>query len=142
MKRRMMFAPVALCSTLCAMPVAAQDYANLGASLFDNYVTGGGADDAEADFNGEADFRRGRLCYYLEIDGLDDANGVAIHQAEAGADGPETLALTLPAENGEEACVSADAALLRIIGETPTDYYVIVRSEGHPEGAIRGQLHD
>lgn len=142
MKRKLVFASVGLWVALCASPVAAQDYANLGASLFENYVTGGGADDAEGDFNGEADFRRSRLCYYLEIEGLDDANGVAIHQADVGEDGPETLALALPAENGDEVCVTADAALLRAIGEAPADYYVIIRSESHPNGAIRGQLHD
>ena len=142
MKRMLVLAMAAMSAAVYSLPAQGQDYANLGSSLFENYVTGGGADDAEGDFNGEADFRRSRLCYYLEIEGLDDANGVSIHQADEGEDGPETLALALPAENGDEVCVDADAALLRAIGETPADYYVIVRSEGYPNGAIRGQLHD
>ncbi len=142
MKRMLVFAPVVLVVVLSAGPAAAQDYANLGASLFGNYITGGGADDAEGDFNGEADFRRSRLCYYLELDELDDASGVAIHQAEVGKDGPEALALTLPSDSGDEVCVTADAELLRTIGASPSDYYVIVRSASHPDGAIRGQLHD
>ena len=38
--------------------------------------------------------------------------------------------------------VNADAALLTALGEGPLGYYLLVRSEGHPDGAIRGQLHD
>ena len=143
MIRTHLFVPAILAGALCAAPAMAQaQYSNLGASLFGDYVSGEGDDDASADFNGEIDHRRGRLCYYLEVEDLDDATGIAIHQAEQGADGPEVLALSLPAEDGDEVCVNADAALLTALGEGPLGYYLLVRSEGHPDGAIRGQLHD
>ncbi len=143
MKRMHLIAPIALAGALCAMPAAAQDYANLASSLFGENIAGsGGDDDASADFNGEIDYQRGRLCYYFELEDLDDASGIAIHQGAAEADGPETLALMLPGGSSDEVCVNADPALLRTIGEKPEDYYLTVRSGGHPEGAIRGQLHN
>ena len=144
MKRMHLIAPITLAGALCAVPVAAQDYSNLATSLFGENITGsGGDDDASGDFNGEIDIGRGKLCYYFEIEGLDDASGVAIHKGAAEADGAETLALTLPQSGGDdEVCVDGDPALLRTIAEKPEDYYLIVRSGGHPEGAIRGQLHN
>ena len=143
MKRMHLIAPIALAGALCAGRAAAQDYANLATSLFGENITGSGGDkDASGDFNGEIDHQRGRLCYYFEIEGLDDASGVAIHKGAEEADGPETLALTLPGGSNDEVCVDADPALLRTIGEKPDDYYLVVRSGGHPDGAIRGQLHN
>jgi len=142
MKRMQTFAPVALFGALCAVPVAAQDYSNLSASLFGEYVTGEGDDDASADFNGEIDHRRGRVCYYLEVEDLDAATGIAIHQGEQRADGPEVLPLTLPGDDGDEVCVDAPAELLTALGEAPDGYYLLLKSGGHPDGAIRGQLHD
>lgn len=142
MKLICLLAPVALAGALSAQPVAAQDYSNLSASLFGEYVIGEGDDDASADFNGEIDHRRGRLCYYLEIEDLDDASGIAIHQAEERADGPEVLPLAMPGEAGDEVCVDAEAALLTSLAEGPDGYYLVVSSGGHPDGAIRGQLHN
>jgi len=143
MKRMHLIAPIALAGALCAGPVAAQDYSNLATSLFGENITGsGGDDDASGDFNGEIDLGRGKLCYYFEIEGLDDASGVSIHQGAAEADGPETLALMLPGDGGDEVCVDGDPAVLRTIAAKPEDYYLIVLSGGHPEGAIRGQLHN
>lgn len=142
MKRNYLFVPVALCGAICASPAAAQTYANLATSLFAENVIGGGDDGAAGDFNGEIDFRRGRLCYYLELDGLDDASAIAIHKGDAGAVGPEVLALTLPGANGDEVCVSAQEPLLRSLSESAAEHYMIVRSESHPDGAVRGQLHD
>jgi len=142
MKLLHLFTAVMLWSAACANPVAAQDYAYLSGNLFGDYITGGGADDAEADFNGEADLTSGQLCYYLEIDGLDNADGIAIHQGDTGDDGPEVLPLTLPGEPGDEVCLTVDTTLLGSISEAPANYYLIVRSPSHPGGAIRGQLHD
>jgi CHRD domain len=142
MKRICLFAPIALGAAIFAVPAAAQDYSNLGASLFGTYVVGNGDGDASADFNGEIDHRRGRVCYYLELVDLDDATGIAIHRAEERSDGPEVMSLTLPGENGDEICITGDGPLLTALREKPDDYYLLIRSESHPEGAVRGQLHD
>ena len=142
MKLLHLFSPVVLLSAAYAAPVAAQDYAYLSSNLFGDYISAGGSDDAEGDFNGEADLTTGRLCYYLEVEGLDDADGIAVHEGGSGDDGPVVLSLTMPSEAGDEVCLTVDTALLGSISEAPANYYLLVRSPAHPGGAIRGQLQD
>lgn len=126
---------------LGAAPAMAQESPYFSSNLFGEQVPEGGADGASADFNAEADPNRGRLCYYLEIFDLDDPQGAAIHEGEAGESGPALLPLPLPKDRNEEVCVEADKALLQAMMASPGDYYVAVSSAGHPDGAIRGQLH-
>ena len=133
-------AAVAFAGAIGSVSAAAQDFAYLSSNLFGDYVDGGGAGDAEGDFNGEADLAAGRLCYYLEFEGLDDADGVAIHQAAERTEGPQVLSLTLPAAPGEEVCVTVEPALLGAIAQDPAAYYLLVRNPSHPNGAIRGQF--
>jgi hypothetical protein len=144
MKRMSLFVPgfavAALVGAGLAGPALAQNSAFLSSNLFGNQVRDGGAESATADFNGEADPRRGRLCYYLEVHELADADGAAIHEGEAGASGPSLLPLPLPGDRNEEVCVTVDKTLLEAIMAAPAHYYVAISAPGHPEGAIRGQL--
>jgi hypothetical protein len=134
---------IALVTALLAMeaPVLAQNYAVLSANLFGDSVPGGGAGpDAAADFDGEIDLDQDQLCYFLELEGLDDANAVHIHQAKEGESGPVVVTLPLPGADGDEVCVKADKALLRAMADQPSDYYVDVHSRSNPDGAVRGQF--
>ena len=144
MKRMSVYAPglavAALLGAGLAGPALAQNSAFLSSNLFGNQVPEGGTEGATADFNGEADPGRGRLCYYLEVHDLADADGAAIHEGEAGANGPSLLPLPLPGDRNEEVCVTVDKTLLEAIMAAPAGYYVAVSAPGHPEGAIRGQL--
>lgn len=143
MKRMAALGLVSLCGALLAAPALAQDWAVLSTNMFGEKVgEKRGKANSSADFNGEADFRKGRLCYYMEVFGLEGANGAAIHKAKDGEDGPQVLALTMPKDRYDEACVTADAALLREIAGAPGEYYVLVGHPDHPDGAIRGQLGD
>lgn len=153
-----------------AAPALAQASAFVGANLLGQEVPGGkGDDEASANFNGEIDARRGRVCYYLDMDGLDDASGVYIRSskdddepeaappAAAPADGAaapaegaaapaapaaagSSVALKVPGPGGDEVCVDADKALLAKIAAAPADYYVEIVTPGHPDGAVRGAL--
>jgi hypothetical protein len=144
MKRMSLFAPglavAALVGAGLAGPALAQNSAFLSSNLFGDHVPEGGAESATADFNGEADPGRGRLCYYLEVHDLAEADGAAIHEGEAGASGPSLLPLPLPGDRNEEVCVTVDKTLLEKIMAAPAGYYVAISAPGHPEGAIRGQL--
>ncbi|MEL1250665.1 CHRD domain-containing protein [Aurantiacibacter gilvus] len=123
-----------------ATPALAQDYAIIGLSLFDDLVPGGGAEGADADFNAEFDFVEGQVCYYLEINGLPDADGAAIHRGREDGTGAEMVALPLPDPPDDEVCLAVDASLLRRMSDRREDYYVMVRTPDFPEGAIRAQL--
>lgn len=64
-------------------PAQAQSSAFLGANLLGQEVPGGKGDEkASANFNGEFKLRTSQVCYYLDMDGLDDASGVFIKSAK------------------------------------------------------------
>ncbi|WAT18002.1 CHRD domain-containing protein [Aurantiacibacter sp. MUD11] len=133
-------APVAAVGLAVAGPALAQDYAIIGLSLFDDLVPTGGAEGADADFNAEFDFVEGRICYYLEINGLPDADGAAIHRGRSSGTGAEMIVLPLPDPPDDEVCIDADANLLQRMNQARDDYYVMVRTPDYPDGAIRAQL--
>lgn len=135
--------PVAMAAVLglvAGTPALAQDYAIIGVSLFDDLVPTGGAEGADADFNAEFDFVEGRICYYLEINGLPDADGAAIHRGSESGTGAEMVALPLPDPPDDEVCIDVSASLLQRMSDRRSDYYVMVRTPDFPDGAIRAQL--
>ncbi len=129
---------------LAAGAVAAQgeDLAFVGTSMFGNQEVGheGAGDDASGDFSAELDMKAGRMCYMLEVDGLDDFAAAHIHKAKAGENGPPVVTLELIGDDGEDVCVAVDAELLKDIAKNRANYYVNVHTAAFPQGAIRGQL--
>lgn len=124
---------------------AAQDsgnFAYVGASLFgENEVDHTGAgEEASGDFSAELDLAKGRMCYLLEVDGLDTFTAAHIHEAAPGKNGPPVAALELAGDSGDDVCTDVDAELLKKIARSPERYYVNVHTAAFPEGAIRGQL--
>jgi hypothetical protein len=83
---------------------------------------------------------RSQLCYRIEVTGVTGVDGTSLHEGDAGARGAVVLGLDPPAGGSVEGCVTADSALLQRVGRSPQEYYVNVRSEDHPDGALRGQL--
>ena len=140
MRRMPLWAPAAIVGGLLASPALGQDAAYLSTDLFGDYVPGGGAKDATGDFNGELDLSKNRVCYYLEVADLDDADGVTINKGGKSESGPAVVTLTLPKDDNEEVCVPAEKELLQALSQAPGDYYIAVRSPAHPNGAIRGQF--
>jgi hypothetical protein len=143
MKKTVVWGSAVLAATLATAPVMAQTSSLLAANLLGQEVADGGGDDkASANFNGEVNLTRNTLCYYLDMDGLGSANAVHIHQKDqGGTDGP-SLALQVPAPNGDETCVNGDNAVLAAIAKTPDDYYIDVHTPEHPKGAVRGALKE
>jgi hypothetical protein len=84
-------------------------------------------------------------CYTLKVTMGEKPTMAHIHQGAKGASGPPVVDLApsfAPGESAFEAksCVDlpADTAA-KLVGD-PGAYYVNVHSEGHPDGAVRGQL--
>jgi putative cell wall-binding protein len=85
------------------------------------------------------------LCYTLLVLASSPITGAHIHEAPEGQAGPVRLPLETPP--GDVPVVTActagvDAELVTDILRNPGDYYVNVHTEGHPDGAVRGQLVD
>lgn len=134
----------ALAMALGSGVAAAQDnVAYVGTGLFgENEVGKGAGEEASGDFSAELDMGKGRLCYMLEVDGLDEVTGAHIHEGGKGNNGPPVLTLQLAGPNGDDICVNVDKELLGMIARNKARYYVNVHSAAFPEGAIRGQLSD
>lgn len=123
---------------------AAQDnVAYVGTGLFGENVPGKGAgEDASGDFSAEFDIGKGRMCYLLEVDGLDEVTAAHIHEGGKGNSGPPVLTLQLAGADGDDICVNVDKELLGTMARNKARYYVNVHTVAFPEGAIRGQLSD
>lgn len=116
-------------------------YAYIGTSLFGEQEVDseGAGDDASADFGAEFDFKDGRMCYMLEMDGLKDFTAAHIHKGKIGENGPPVITLEL-SKDGQDTCVAADVALMKDIVANEADYYVNLHTKRYPNGAVRGQL--
>lgn len=135
----------ALIGALAAAPPAqAQQRAYFSANLLGAGYDGGGAEDDEdalANFNGEADLGRGRLCYYLDVSGLRGMNAAHIHRGADDA-APVAVELATPQENADEVCLDVAKEVLTAMQATPGDFTVDIHTGAHPAGALRGMLTD
>ena len=101
---------------------------------------GGAGGDASGDFSAELDSANGRMCYMLEVDGLDEVTAAHLHQGGDDRNGPPVVTLELLGEDGDDVCVDVDAELLKRIERNPAGFYVNVHTAEFPAGAVRGQL--
>ncbi|KLI63587.1 CHRD domain-containing protein [Aurantiacibacter marinus] len=119
----------------------AQDSQFVGVAMFGESVTNReGVDDALGDFDSEFDLAGERICYYLDLEGLRDPNGLEIREGERGENGILLVRLRLPDADGDETCVNVERSVMDRLLADREDYYIIVTTIGKPEGAIRGQL--
>jgi hypothetical protein len=81
-----------------------------------------------------------QLCFRIEVRGIGSAKGTSVHEGDPGEHGAVVLGLDPPEEGSSQGCVSAAPALLDRVGRQPEDFYVNVRTDEHPDGAVRGQL--
>ena len=127
---------------ISATAVAQENMAYIGTSMFGEQEVGhkGAGDGATGDFSAELDLANGRMCYMLEIEGLDGFTAAHLHEGKVGANGPPVVTLELLGDDGEDVCVDVDPALLKKIAKSRAKYYVNVHTEAFPAGAIRGQL--
>lgn len=96
---------------------------------------------------GEAEVRikdlanKSELCAVIEANYIDQASAVHIHHAPKGSAGAVVVSLPIPNEEGKaEGCVEVQPTLLEAIKDHPEDYYINIRTNPYPDGAIRGQL--
>jgi hypothetical protein len=83
---------------------------------------------------------RSQLCYRISVQGITGVDGTALHHGADGEQGAVVLGLDKPEGGTVEGCVTADSDLLDQVGRTPQEYYLNIRSDEHPDGAVRGQL--
>lgn len=83
---------------------------------------------------------QGRICYSLEVSGIEAATAAHIHEAAATTTGPVVVPLQAPSDGDSSACATVSRELAKEILKKPADYYVNVHNAPFPAGALRGQL--
>lgn len=114
----------------------------------DNEVPGPGDANAVGTVELDSSSVPGMLCVTYDIDTplSGDATAAHVHQGADGVAGPIVLTLPMPTAVANEPsleqpfCQSVDPNVLDAIFANPSDYYVNIHTQDHPNGAIRGQL--
>ena len=144
MRKGMIFTGLAPATTLAGAAMAQDNLAYIGTSLFGELEVGheGAGEDASGDFSAELDLENGRVCYMLEVEGLDEVTAAHIHEGAKGKNGPPVMSLELLGDDGEDVGADADVELLKKIAKNQKRYYVNVHTAAYPAGAVRGQLEE
>ena len=83
----------------------------------------------------------GELCYQLEVADLSsEVTAAHIHRAPEGESGAVVIGLTPPIGGPVDECETLNASDLLPLLDDPSEFYVNVHTQGHPDGAVRGQL--
>jgi aldose sugar dehydrogenase len=82
----------------------------------------------------------GRICFNLNVSGIEPATAAHIHRGIAGVSGPVVVSLTAPTSGASSGCTSATAAVIGEIRSNPAGFYTNVHNTPFQDGAIRGQL--
>lgn len=96
--------------------------------------------------SGEARFifypNKNKICYTIEVSGIDGATSAHLHKAPAGQNGPVKLGLNPPKDGtSEHECIRGlGERFIKKISGNPTGYYADVHNTDYPGGALRGQL--
>ena len=96
--------------------------------------------------SGEARFifypNKNKICYTIQVLGIDRAKSAHLHEAPAGETGPVKLGLNPPQDGtSEHECIRGlGERFIKKISGNPTGYYADVHNTDYPGGALRGQL--
>jgi hypothetical protein len=84
----------------------------------------------------------GRICVGWEITDMDPATSAEIGIGQPGEAGATFVAVTPPDSDGTgfDCVLDLDPAIVQAILEDPTGFFVQVRNDEFPDGAIRGQI--
>lgn len=80
------------------------------------------------------------LCTDLEVRSIGSVTSVQIYRGGPGAAGEPVARIERPDDNDSWDCKQVGEALAQEIESNPSAFYVEVRTEEFPNGAIRGQL--
>lgn len=107
----------------------------------DDVVPGPGDSDGTGNVRLTFNVEEEELCARLRVRDIETSTGAQLREGEEGENGPSRVTLPTPDEDGfVNGCVEIDEDLAQDILDNPENYYVTVRNDDFPDGALRGQL--
>jgi len=139
---------IVLASTGLAVAAGAPVTAAMGGRPFTIHLTGaaevnaqGVPNQGDPDGSGTAQLwinaGKSRVCWSIEVAGVDPIAAAHIHIGPATAPGP----VVVPMNPYTEGCAAVTRELALALIRDPGSYYVNVHNAAYPAGALRGQLH-
>jgi CHRD domain len=134
------FAAVAIPALVSAAP---GDKVELNAKLDEKQeVPGPGDTDGKGSATFKLNSNKGKICFEISYQNIEEPNAGHIHKGPKGDDGP--IKVELFADTGFsspiEDCVEAEEKVIDRIANNPERFYVNLHNTEFPDGAIRGQL--
>jgi CHRD domain len=120
-----------------ATPALARE---LHATLSGSNVTSGGDPDGWGRVKIHVGDNSDRLCTDVEVRSVGRVRSAQIHRGGPDDEGPVVATLDRPTKGDSEDCDNIGDELADQIQSNPGEFYVLVRTDDYPQGAIRGQL--
>jgi hypothetical protein len=149
-KSKLALAGLALAAVALAVPalsVAGKNTVEVEAKLKGaNEVPGPGSKKGKGDIDVFLKAKKEKVCFELEVSGLDSIVAGHIHKGASDVAGPVKVTLFedeegLEGEGSYEGCTKGvKSKLIKKISSDPESWYVNVHTVDFPDGAIRGQL--
>lgn len=139
-RRRMLFMPIAGALMLAGAGSGPAMAAKFLAGLNGDHVVPRGDTDGWGRVRLNVSDTFDRLCADIEVRSVGDVTAVQIHRGGPGVNGPAVVNLDRPDDGDEDDCDTIGDRLTDEILSNPGAFYVLVRTRGHPAGALRGQL--
>jgi hypothetical protein len=81
------------------------------------------------------------LCHLVRVADVGAVTGIELHRGDAGRNGPLIRDLTLHAvPGGSQGCDLVNPAIVAAVVASPSSYYVLIKTAGYLNGALRGNL--
>ncbi len=106
----------------------------------DSHVLAGGDTNGWGRVRVNVDNSFNQVCADIEVRSVGRVRSVDIYRGGPGVSGQPVVHLDRPDDGDEDDCDSVGDALADDISRNPGNFYVLVRTQDFPRGAIRGQL--
>ena len=115
---------------------------DFGATLSGENLPDGGDRDGWGRAQVEVSDARDTICADLEVRSIGPVTAATIHRGAQGVTGPPLVTLDRPdgEDRDEDDCDSIGDTLADEIQANPAEFYVLIATADHPNGALRGQL--
>jgi hypothetical protein len=134
-------ASLSACATIKETVVSNVSDTHRASLLGSNIIGGTGEADGFAKAEVSVIDTLDRVCYEINtVNNLGKIRSVAVHQGDAKTNGPVVLDFVKAKTSGWKNCINVDEAVENSLRKLKSPFYILVKTDNFPDGAVRGQL--